>query len=199
MSNTSSAFGKFVVWLMVVILIIAIAAIALFFVLRGQGMTFYVSYNGVRCLGGSTGDSIELLNGITNNFFVKGLTGNDVNYTVKVTSNAANNFGFVCNGEPYMFFGTDDEYNDYTDVFGVEKHTNSFSLTLPDGFTVEQAIETKYGGDIELQSELADDLCYFIITVTEGTSSVDLWFTFTDLTITFNPPNIVFDGNDFPE
>ena len=65
MSKASNAFGKFVVWLLVVILIVAVVGVALFFALREQGMTNYVEYNGERYLVGSDGGSFTLRTGET--------------------------------------------------------------------------------------------------------------------------------------
>ena len=119
-----------------------------------------------------------------------------MNYDVTVQSNYSNNFDFVIDGEYKQFYSTTDENNDYAAVFSLQKKADGFSLTLPDHFTVEQAGETQYGGDIELQDgyEIDPDLCYFVITVTSDESSVSLWFTFGGHVdgITLDPPQIVF-------
>ena len=60
--------------------------------------------------------------------------------------------------------------------------------------TVEQAIETKMGGDITLLDEISDSTAYFVITVTVDESSVDLLFVFgVEVSgVTLNPPSIIF-------
>ena len=188
------AIGKVITYILVVLLVLGIAGMVAYFALRAQGVTYYVEYGGERYFANGDGGSIELLNGATNRFSVKSLTGGEVNYSVTVQSNSANNFDFVIDGEYRQFYSTTDENNDYAAVFGLQKKADGFSLTLPDHFTVEQAVETQYGGDIELQDgyEISDDLCYFVITVTSDESTVSLWFTFSDLTITLDPPQIVF-------
>ena len=186
------AVGKVITYILVVLLVLGIAGMVAYFVLRSQGVTYYVEYNGERYIANGDGGSLELLNGETHTFAVKSLTGGEVNYDVTVQSNSANNFSFVCDGKPQSFCGTDEELNDYSEIFGLEKAADGFSLTLPDGFTVEQAIEEKFGGTIEFSSELESDKAYFVIIVTADESAVSLWFTFSDLTVTLNPPQIVF-------
>ena len=193
-NGTINAIGKIITYILVVLLVLGIAGMVAYFALRAQGVTYFVEYNGERYVANGDGGSIGFLSGETYDFTVKSLTGGEVNYDVTVQSNSANNFDFVLNGENYQFFGKNDENNDYAAVFGLQKNTDGFSLALPDHFTVEQAVETKYGGDIELQNgyEISDDLCYFVITVTSDESTVSLWFTFSDFTVTLDPPQIVF-------
>lgn len=197
MSKASGAFGKILTWLLAVVLIVAVVGVALFFAMREQGITYYVEFGGTRYLAGNKGDSLELMDGETHKFFVKSLTGGEVNYSVKVQSNSANNFDFSCGGKNYKFFGANEENNNYSEVFGLKKSADSFSLTLPDHFTVEQAIETKYGGDITLLDELSDSMPYFVITVIADESSVELSFTFGTKVagITLDTPHIIFGGD----
>ena len=187
-----NVIGKIITYIFVVLLVLGIAGMVVYFALRGQGVTYYVEYDGERYLSDLEGGNISLLNGETHTFTVKSLTGGEVNYDVKVQSNYSNNFDFVIDGENYRFYSETAESNDYTDVFNVVKTPDGFALTLPEGFTVEQAIETKFGGDAEIQKELQSDLSYFVITVTSGESSVSLWFTFGDLIITLDQTEIVF-------
>lgn len=193
-SGVLGAIGKVITYVFVVLLVLGIAGMVAYFALRAQGVTYYVEYSGERYVANGDGGSIGFLSGETYDFTVKSLTGGEVNYDVTVQSNSANNFDFVLNGENYQFFGKNDENNDYAAVFGLQKKADGFSLTIPDYFTVEQAVETQYGGDIELQNgyEISDDLCYFVITVTSDESTVSLWFTFSDFTVTLDPPQIVF-------
>lgn len=188
-----SAIGKVITYLLVVLLVLGIAGMVAYFALRGQGVTFYVEYNGERYFANGDGGSLWLPPSTEpKTFSVKSLTGGEVNYDVKVTSNEANNLLFVVGNELHYLYSGDEEKDDYTEVFGVQKQKDGFSLTVPDNFSVKQAIETKYGGDIELQSELQDDLCYFIVTVASDKSVVNLWFNFSDFTITLEPSEIVF-------
>lgn len=99
---------------------------------------------------------------------------------------------FVSGDERWFLWNDNAEKDDYTEVFDLQKKTDGFSLTILNGFTVEKAIEAKYGGDIELQSELQDDLCYFVITVSVGKTAVNLWFNFADFSIRLDPPQVIF-------
>lgn len=188
------AIGKVIAYILVVLLVLGIAGMVAYFALRGQGVTYYVECNGERYVANGDGGSIKLLTGTTSNFAVKSLTGGEVNYDVTVQSNYSNNFDFVIDGEYKQFYSTTDENNDYAAVFGLQKKADGFSLTLPDHFTVEQAVETQYGGDIELQYgyEIDTDLCYFVITVTSDESTVSLCFAFFNLTVALDPSQIVF-------
>ena len=188
------AVGKVVTYILVVLLVLGIAGMVAFFALRGQGVTYYVEYNGERYFANGDGGSLFLRAGEPHEFFVKSLTGGEVNYDVKVVSNSSNYFSFTCNGKVYQFASTSEESNDYSEVFGLVKGANGFSLTLSDSFTVVQAIETKYGGDILFEKELESDKAYFVISVTSDESTVSLWFTFGGFVegITLDPPQIVF-------
>lgn len=193
MSKASDVFGKIIIWVLVVLLVLGIIAVALFFVMREKGITYYVEYNGEKYLAGSDGGSLWLPpSDNPYRLSVKSLTGGEVNYTVKITSNKANNLMFTVGDELWYLWNDNAEKDDYTEVFDLQKQTDGFSLTIPEDFTVEKAIETKYNADIELQDELHNDLCYFVITVSVGKTAVNLWFSFNELTVTLAPPQIIF-------
>ena len=189
-----NAVGKVITYILVVLLVLGIAGMVAYFALRAQGVTYYVEYSGERYVANGDGGSIGFLSGETYDFTVKSLTGGEVNYDVTVQSNYSNNFDFVIDGEYKQFYSTTEENNDYSAVFGLQKRADGFSLTIPDHFTVEQAVETQYGGDIELQIgyEIDTDLCYFVITVTSDESTVSLCFAFFNLTVALDPSQIVF-------
>ena len=109
-----------------------------------------------------------------------------------VTAAVLNYFSFTCNGKIYQFVSTEEANNDYSEVFGLEKGADGFSLSFPDGFTVEQAVEEKFGGEVLFDEELQSDKSYFVISVTSEDSAVNLWFTFSGLTVMLNPPQIIF-------
>lgn len=193
MSKAGNIIGKVVIFILVVLLILGITAVALFFVMREKGVTYYVEYNGERYFAGSDGGSLWLPpSDNPYRLSVKSLTGGEVNYTVKITSNKANNLMFTVGDELWYLWNDNAEKDDYTEVFGLQKQTDGFSLTIPEDFTVEKAIETKYNADIELKDEIQDNLCYFVITVSVDKTAVNLWFSFNELTVTLNPPQIIF-------
>lgn len=194
MGKAGSVLGRLIMWLLVIVLIILVAAVALFFVLRSQGMTYYVEYGGERYFFGSDGGGVNLYWGIENKFSVKSLTGGKVNYSVQVKSNSINKVCFSVGDELYYLYSGNKGQDDYSQVFGLEKRMDGFSLTFPGGYTVEQAIETKYGGDITLMDELSDSTAYFVITVSCDKNSVDLWFVFGAEVagLIFDSPQIIF-------
>ena len=194
MSKSGSVFGKFIVWLFVVILIVAVVGVVLFFSLREQGLINYVEYNGERYMVGSDGGCFSLRSGETHEFSVKSLGGGDVTLSVKITSNADNNIRFAYNDEFHYSYTGDIKMDDYSDVFSLQMDTDSFTISIPQDMTVETALETKYGGDITLIDELSDNKAYFVITVMVNDSLVDLGFVFGIKVsgVTLNSPSIIF-------
>lgn len=194
MSKANDAFGKFAVCLLVVVLTVAVVGVVLFFALREKGLTNYVEYNGERYMIGSDDGELFLRRGKTHEFSVKSLTGGEVDFEVKITSNADNNVTFAYNGEYHNSYTENAETDDYSDVFDLQADTDGFAVTIPQDMTLETAIETKYGGDITLLDELSDRTACFVITVTVGDSSAVLPFAFgaevSDVTL--DPPSIVF-------
>ena len=187
-----NAIGKVITWLLIVLLVLGIAGTIAYFALRGQGVTFYVEYNNMRYFANGDGGAVWFPPENTETISVKSLLGEDVNYSAKVETNGANNFSFTTNGEIWHLWNDDTEKDDYTDIFGIEKNADSFTITIPADFSVEKAVEEKFGSDIVLQSEIQDDLCYFVLVISVDDSTVRLPFLFSYLTITFNPPSIVF-------
>lgn len=187
-----SKVGKAVTYILVVLLVLGLAGGIAYFALKEEGVTYYAEYGGERYFANGEAGKVYLTGDKTHDFAVKTLTGNEVNFDVKVTANAANNFAFTCGGKLYQFASTDDDGNDYSKVFGLQKKADGFSLVLPAGFTVKQAVETKYGGAIELQNKLQGDLCYFGIHIVSGESEVTLWLQIPEITITLDPSEIVF-------
>lgn len=191
MSRASSAFGKFVVWLLVVILIVAIAGVALYFSLRSQGTTFYVQYGEEKYYANLDGGNLFLSAGKTHEFSVKSLTGNEVDYTVKVMANGENNLHFSFDNELHSLYNADDELDDYSDEFDLQITSTGFRLAVPQDMSVEGIIEEKYGGNVEFLQAVPDELCYFSIVVMSEKSTVELAFNFCP-SITLDPPSIIF-------
>ena len=189
-----SLIGKIITYILVVLLVLGFAGGVAYFFMRGQGMTFYVGYGSSKYLANGESGSVELLNGTSPLFSVKSLMGENVNYSVKIISNGANNFAFTVGSEIWYLWNDNETKDDYTKIFDVKKNADGFTLTLPDGFTVKKAIEEKYGAEIILKDEsgIQTGVCYFVIVVTLDDSTVRLPFSFSDLTLTLNPPQIVF-------
>ena len=192
--GAGSTVGTIISVLFGVLLLLGIVGIVTYFALRDQGVTFYVECGGQKLYANTDSANISLQSGKPYEFFVKTLTGGEVNYSVQVTSNSANNFTFVHNGVPKKFYGTDEADNDYSKVFGLKKETDKFTINIPKGVKVEKAIEEKYGGSIEFQEEIKSGLCYFVIAVTADGSKVNLYFS-VDRKVTgieISPPSVVF-------
>lgn len=176
------------------LLLLGAAGVIAYYVLKDEGVSFYVEYNGERYFSSVSEADLSFKTGDTYTFNVKSLTGENVDYSVSVLSSGEHNFTFICNGEFYDFYSADNaDNNGYSHVFSLQKSEDGFSLTLPSDFSVEQAIEAKFGGDVELQSEL-QSVSYFVIVVAVGDDTLNLFFSFGgNVTgVTVNPPSIVF-------
>ena len=193
-NGAESAFGKVLTYILVVLLVLGIAGMVAYFALRAQGVTYYVEYGGERYVANGDGGSIGFLSGETYDFTVKSLTGGNVDFDVKITSNSDNNIRFSYRDEYHFSFTGNAETDDYSDVFGLQAKTGGFTVTIPQDMTVETAVETKLGGDITLIDGLSDSMAYFVITVTVGESSVRFPFMLgtKDSGIMLDPSQIVF-------
>lgn len=185
---------KIIVWVLVVLLLLGAAGVVAYYVLKDAGVSFYVEYNGKRYFSGVSETDLSFKTGNTYTFNVKSLTGENVDYSVSILSSGEHNFTFISNGKFYDFYSADNaDNNGYSHVFSLQKSKDGFSITLPKGFSVEKAIEAKFGGDVELQSDL-QSVSYFVIAVSSGDYSLNLYFSFgEDVTgVTVDPPSIVF-------
>ena len=190
-SRAGNAVGKIVSYILVVLLVFGVAGGVAYFFMRSQGTTFYVQYGEEKYYANLDGGNLFLSAGKTHEFPVKSLTGEEVNYTVKVMANGENNFLFSFGDELYSLYNGDDELDDYSDEFDLQTTSTGFSIAVPQDMSVEGIIEEKYGGDVEFQQNVPDELCYFSVVVTSGKGTVELRFNFCP-SITIDPPSIVF-------
>ena len=177
MSRSGSTFGKVVAWLVAVLLIVCVVFVGVYFGLQSQGKTFYVEYGGQRYLGNADGGSLWLAPSDKHEFSVKSLTGGEVDYSVRVTSNREKNFRFTVGTEMYRLYNDNAELDDYSDMFGLEVSSTGFSLTIPQDMDVENVLEQRYGGSITpMDYDITEYTDYFAITVTVDNSTVVLPF-----------------------
>ena len=195
MSKTGKSWNvvtRILTYIIVVLLVLGVAGVIVYLFAQDEGVSFYVEYAGERYYSGIDEGELFLVSGETHNLSVKSLTGDTVDYSVSVSSNGENNFAFVYDGEFYDFYAADDtKNNDYSEVFGLQKNDEGFTITVPENFTVQQAIETKCGGDIQLQEKLQSEYCYFVITVVSGENSLSLYFSY-EFTVTLDQISYMF-------
>ena len=192
MDRVIEFLGKFILWLLVILFLIGSSFLVVYFVMRSQGMTYYVEFKGERYYANSDGGNITLIEGELSEFSVKSLTDEDINYSVCVTSNYANNFRFSVRDELYKFYGDDEELNDYSEIFDLQKTDSGFTVCVPRNTTLTSVIEQKFNGSITFFNEINEDLSYFVITVSSGASSVSLWFDFEPIQVDVDPPKVTF-------
>lgn len=58
--------------------------------------------------------------------------------------------------------------------------------------TAEGAVKQKFGNEVSPQSQILEDRFYFVITVAVDDSTVELWFNFYGLSVSFDSPSIIF-------
>ena len=173
----SGRFWKFLLIFLVALLVFGVVGVVISFAVRDSGAEFAVEYNGDTYYSNSENQSIYLDTG-THDF------------TVNIVAVADSNFVFTVDELLYQFYGTDETNNDYSEVFGLQLIENGFTLSVPENFSVKQAVEEKYGGSVVLEQPLQNDLCYFAISVVSGDNIVYLPFTF-GLIITLDPPHVI--------
>lgn len=185
---------KIIVWVLVVLLLLGAAGVIVSYVLQNEGVSFYVEYNGERYFSSVSEADLSFEMCDTYTFDVKSLTGESVDYSVSVLSNSEHIISFIFNGENHnSYVEGDNDNNDYSSVFGLRKDKDGFSITLPQGFSIVEAIKAKYGGEVELQGEL-QAVPYFVIVVSSGENTLNLYFSFGENVtgITVDTPSIVF-------
>ena len=191
MSNGMKTAGKVLCWILAVLLLLGIVGVIVYFVAKEQGVTYYVEYGGEKYYANTEGSSFWLEPGETFSFKVQTLEGEIADYAVTVTSNPETNFEFTAGGKLYVWHGSSEKDNDYTELFKPEKAEDGFTLTAPQKAMVQDALEWKYGGEIELSGDLPQDN-YFLLTITVSDSSVIFPFHADPIRVELNSTNIVF-------
>lgn len=193
--HAKSVFVRVITYLLVVLLVLGVAGVIVYFVAKEEGADYYVEYGGEKYLGNAEGGKLDIVSGNEYRFEVKSLTGENVNFDVKVTSNPANNFEYTVDGKLCVWNGSDEKANDYTDIFNVQKDETGFTMRVPKQFSIYDILQAKYPGQTVDSASLAlDAKDYFLLTVNVGESSVAFWFgtNVATMGITLDPSEIVF-------
>ena len=186
----SGRFWKFLLIFLIALLVFGVVGVVIAFAVRDSGAEFSVEYDGDTYYSNSENQSVYLDTG-THDFTVKSLSDEQADYTVKVVAVADSNFVFTIDELIYQFYGTDEANNDYSEVFGLQRTTDSFSLTIAEDYSVLQAVSDKYGGEASVETLLPADISYFAISVVSGDYAVYLPFTF-GFGLSIAPPLIIF-------
>ena len=185
--------GKIVAWVLAILLIAGVAGVIVYFVAKEEGADYYVEYDGTKYYGNAEGGKLDITSGKEYRFEVKSLTGENVDFDVKVTSNPANNFEYTVDGKLCVWYGSDDKANDYTDIFNVQKEETGFTIRAPEQFGIYDILQAKNPGQT-VDSGSLDAKDYFLLTVSVEESSVAFRFGTSAATmgITLDPSEIVF-------
>lgn len=193
MSKGLNTVGKVVAWVLAILLIAGVAGVIVYFVAKEEGADYYVEYGGTKYYGNAEGGKLDITSDNEYRFEVRSLTGENVNFDVKVTSNPANNFEYTVDGKLCVWNGSDEKTNDYTDIFNVQKDETGFTMNVPKQFGIYDILQAKYPGQT-VDSGSLDAKDYFLLTVSVGESSVAFWFgtNVATIGITLDPSEIVF-------
>ena len=191
MSKGLKTVGKAVTWVLAILLLLGIIGIVVYYVAKEQGITFYVGYGGEKYYANTEGASLWLTPGETFSFKVQLLEGKNADYAVAVTSNPEANFEFTVNGKLHVWSGSSEKDNDYTELFKPEKAGDGFTLTIPQDFGMQAALEWKYGEAIEMPEELPKE-DYFLLIITVSGSSIAFPFNTEKFRIKLDTSEIVF-------
>ena len=161
--------------------------------------TFYVEYGGEQIL--TTESEMHLVSGNTHRFDVK-YTFDTENaepkgYNVKVVPNAQRDFDFMVDGERYLY----SKQGDMTAAFGLKKSDTYFELVIPEGFSLEYALQSCYPGkEVVVPEEVADaNSCPYMLVISSYNDSVVYHIALSvgaEVTgVTLDPDHIIFTGS----
>ena len=193
-SGASGALEKAVTFVLVVLLVLGVAGGAAYLIMSRRkvetGAAFFVEYGGERYETATEGASLAFGCGKNYAFSVQAEDG----YTAKVLANEESDFSFTLGGEPMSFWSDKEEKNDYSDVFSLQVRAGGFSITVPEDFSMQKALELKYGEDVVLSDDVASGRCFFVLSVTSGESDIRIPFSFGERvsSVTIDTPQIVF-------
>lgn len=191
-SHSKNGLTKFLTYVLALLLVLGAAGVIVYFVLQESGITFSVEYNDEKYYSDTEDSCLFLTSGESHTFYVRSLTGESVDYSVKIISNKDQSFDFTMGGSLYQFYSAEASLNDYTEIFDVQVNGDTFFITLPQNLTVQAAVEQRFGNEIVIEGELQNDICYFILTVSVGSSCVQLPFYSDAFRFKFDTPSIVF-------
>ena len=165
---------KVITYILVVLLVLGVAGAAVALIMRDRGVTFYVESGDDRYLANDVEGYFTMYSGETYEFKVSAFDGGAMDYTVKVTANADNNFVFSVGEESYNFYGGEESLNDYSSEFAVTKTETGFKMTVSENYSLQKVLESKYDGEVVLPEDLDRSLSYFVLTITSGDSVVTI-------------------------
>lgn len=191
MSNGMKTVGKVIAWFLAILLVLGLIGVGVYYVAKEQGITYLVEHGGEKYYANTEGASLWLMPGESFSFKVQSLEGENVDYAVAITSSPETNFEFTADDKLYVWYGSSEKDNDYTELFKPEKAEDGFTVTIPPDFGLEAALEWKYGKNIGLPEELPTG-DYFLLTVTVSGSSIAFPFNTEKFRLELDPPGIVF-------
>lgn len=177
----------------VILCILLAGVIALLgYLFYGIGLGAKVVYDGVSYK--ASFDGAITVSDETNTFKVQSALGTRISYSVTVESNPDVILYIEYGDERFDFYSDDTDLNDYSDVFSLEAGKKFFSISVPTSSSVQDLIEEKYGGEVNLIDDNEEGTAYFRIVVTAGKTEISLPFTYSYTTpyITLTPSEIIF-------
>lgn len=161
--------------LVMVIIIIAIFGFVWYFTngFSKDLETFYIEYDGAKLSDNLNG--VYLLSNSSAEFNVKYIIPGQSGYRINIAPNPDNNFTFTVDDNPKDWRNI----GDITHAFTIEKQLDSFTLKLPESFSIERFVQSLYPDNKISVDELPDSSAdYFIMMISssDGVQSVTIGF-----------------------
>lgn len=166
MGKGLNTVGKIVAWVLAILLLAGVAGVIVYFVAKEEGADYYVEYNGEKYLGNAEGGKLDIVSGNEYRFEVRSLTGENVNFDVKVTSNPANNFEYTVDGKLCVWNGSDEKRTTIR-ISSTYRRTKRALMNVPKQFGIYDILQAKYPGQT-VDSGSLDAKDYFLLTVNVG-------------------------------
>lgn len=137
-------YVKVLIWVLAAA-VLALGAWGIYAFINNGQRNFYVKYGNEQIIGEKTG--VELSAGAISVFYPGTITGQKAVYDVQITVNvkAVENFDFKVDGARKNFKNDIAEY-DLSELFGVVKFEDCFTVNIPEKLTVNDILENRYSG-----------------------------------------------------
>ncbi len=165
--------------LIVFVLVISIIAIIGFVAYFTNGFskdleTFYIEYDGAKI----SSDGLKGLYILSSNeavFNIKYIIPRQSGYRVSIAPNTENDFSFSVDGTPKDWR----ELGNITHAFSIEKRSDSFTIFMPESFSIERFLTILFPDNevlIDSTPDIQMDLFIMTISSADGAQSVDIGF-----------------------
>lgn len=169
--STYRKSGNIFVTLIGLLLCIALLGGLILYALKIEDTTVYVNYNDTQYSLTDVDSSLGKLNSGEHTFSVCSLVNDSVDYSVGIVPNSKYNFYYAIDNAKYQFSKTD-----CSKYFNIQKNNESFTLTIPNEFTLTNFLKETYTPVVKYAQEMPDANDYFCINVVTSFGTISLPF-----------------------